>query len=345
MRGWWSCRCDNYAGYGASPCGTCVPSRLKRCGMGERYLRRWGGNYRDRLSPYISTIGCKQALPRDWRLAPSPKRGPPRQIRAVIAGGASGRRATSAIVELVMRRQYTDPETGLLYLRARYYDPATAQFLTRDPLDASTRSAYSYGGNDPLNMDDPSGLGFGWHSITHAAGSAVNNVLSATTGGRANCVRDVTCSASTKSAFVSSQNAADFAGGVLNGVTGGNAKNLLGLAGSQGKANLDSTWGWSGQATGALAMLATIYSANPGIGAALSRTYSVANTMGTCTSGAAIGFCVVSGLLSIGAVATTFAPWETLGRSSEALVSTIFNYLGFWPSFMADRARAGACNG
>jgi RHS repeat-associated protein len=30
-----------------------------------------------------------------------------------------------------------DAESGLQYLRARYYDPATAQFLTRDPAPLS----------------------------------------------------------------------------------------------------------------------------------------------------------------------------------------------------------------
>jgi RHS repeat-associated protein len=35
--------------------------------------------------------------------------------------------------------QYTDTETGLQYLRARYYDPSTGTFLTRDPLEAQTR--------------------------------------------------------------------------------------------------------------------------------------------------------------------------------------------------------------
>ena len=34
--------------------------------------------------------------------------------------------------------EYQDAESGLYYLRARYYDPATAQFLTRDPLVAAT---------------------------------------------------------------------------------------------------------------------------------------------------------------------------------------------------------------
>lgn len=54
--------------------------------------------------------------------------------------------------------EYTDPETGFVYLRARYYDPATGQFLTRDPLEVLTRSAYDYAGGDPINTIDPSGL-------------------------------------------------------------------------------------------------------------------------------------------------------------------------------------------
>jgi RHS repeat-associated protein len=35
--------------------------------------------------------------------------------------------------------QYTDSESGLIYLRARYYDPVTMQFLTVDPLVDATR--------------------------------------------------------------------------------------------------------------------------------------------------------------------------------------------------------------
>lgn len=55
--------------------------------------------------------------------------------------------------------EYTDAETGFQYLRARYYDPATGQFLTRDPLSAVTREPYGYTGNDPINGIDPTGLG------------------------------------------------------------------------------------------------------------------------------------------------------------------------------------------
>lgn len=57
--------------------------------------------------------------------------------------------------------QYSDAETGFQYLRARYLDPASGQFLTRDALAAQTREPYGYVGNNPLNYTDPSGLCWG----------------------------------------------------------------------------------------------------------------------------------------------------------------------------------------
>jgi RHS repeat-associated protein len=59
---------------------------------------------------------------------------------------------------LLYAGEYLDPETGLYYLRARYYDPTTGQFLTVDPLVAETEQAYSYAGDDPINVTDPTGL-------------------------------------------------------------------------------------------------------------------------------------------------------------------------------------------
>lgn len=47
---------------------------------------------------------------------------------------------------------------GLYYLRARYYDPTTAQFMSVDPLAPITRAAYSYAADSPLNAIDPAGL-------------------------------------------------------------------------------------------------------------------------------------------------------------------------------------------
>ena len=53
---------------------------------------------------------------------------------------------------------YTDPETGLIYLTNRYYDPSTGQFLNVDPLVGLTHAPYSYAADNPVNNTDPSGL-------------------------------------------------------------------------------------------------------------------------------------------------------------------------------------------
>lgn len=53
--------------------------------------------------------------------------------------------------------QYTDPESDLIYLRARYYDPVSSQMISVDPLSAETRQPYSYATNNPVAFGDPSG--------------------------------------------------------------------------------------------------------------------------------------------------------------------------------------------
>jgi RHS repeat-associated protein len=54
--------------------------------------------------------------------------------------------------------QYTSTDTGLIYLQARVYDPATAQFLTVDPAVATTQAPYFYTEDNPLNEVDRTGL-------------------------------------------------------------------------------------------------------------------------------------------------------------------------------------------
>jgi RHS repeat-associated protein len=52
-----------------------------------------------------------------------------------------------------------DAHSGLYYCSARYYDPATASFITKDPAKADgEESAYQYCGGDPVGKVDPSGL-------------------------------------------------------------------------------------------------------------------------------------------------------------------------------------------
>ena len=51
-----------------------------------------------------------------------------------------------------------DMETGLLYLKNRYYDPGTARFLSPDPMRGAGLPEYAYGLGDPLTYSDPDGL-------------------------------------------------------------------------------------------------------------------------------------------------------------------------------------------
>jgi RHS repeat-associated protein len=74
--------------------------------------------------------------------------------------------------------QYTDAKTGLQDLRARYYDPATGQFLSRDPLEDTTLHPYAYADNDPTNATDPSGL-----SVLSTVSDAAAGTLDGLTGG------------------------------------------------------------------------------------------------------------------------------------------------------------------
>jgi len=70
---------------------------------------------------------------------------------------------TSSSGSLTNPFQYTaresDPETGLYYYRARYYDPLGGRFLREDPIrfDAGV-NFYSYVRNNPTGLFDPSGL-------------------------------------------------------------------------------------------------------------------------------------------------------------------------------------------
>jgi RHS repeat-associated protein len=60
-------------------------------------------------------------------------------------------------------QQYTGREndsTGLMYYRARYYNPACARFISEDPIGwaSGQTNNYAYVGGDPVSMMDPSGL-------------------------------------------------------------------------------------------------------------------------------------------------------------------------------------------
>ena len=54
--------------------------------------------------------------------------------------------------------QYFDNESGLIYLRARYYNPKTGRFINEDPIRDGL-NWYVYCGNNLVKFVDPSGLG------------------------------------------------------------------------------------------------------------------------------------------------------------------------------------------
>ena len=74
-----------------------------------------------------------------------------------------------------------DPETGLYFYRARYYDPDAGRFVSEDPINiaGSYANLYTYVFNNPVNFSDPAGL---W-GISSLAGGIVGGIWGAVTGG------------------------------------------------------------------------------------------------------------------------------------------------------------------
>ena len=69
-----------------------------------------------------------------------------------------------------------DPDTGLVYMQARYYDPVTARFLSVDPKTPIAENTfnfnrYSYANNNPTNNIDPAGQN---SVITYNANGSIN---------------------------------------------------------------------------------------------------------------------------------------------------------------------------
>jgi RHS repeat-associated protein len=63
------------------------------------------------------------------------------------------------------RGEQYDSDLGLYYLRARYYNPNTGRFLSRDPedgnrFDPASLHKYLYAAGDPVDAFDPTGRDF-----------------------------------------------------------------------------------------------------------------------------------------------------------------------------------------
>jgi RHS repeat-associated protein len=94
--------------------------------------------------------------------------------------------------EFQLNGQQTDSEDGLLYMRARYYDPTLGRFIMRDSNTGSigcpqTQNRYAFADNNPINMMDPTGNLFGLDDvISFAAGAIVGGGASIISQGLSN---------------------------------------------------------------------------------------------------------------------------------------------------------------
>ena len=69
--------------------------------------------------------------------------------------------------------EYYDNETGLIYLRARYYDPSTQRFVSEDPI-RNGFNWYAYCGNNPVIYRDSTGM---WQESDEKFSTSVQSQL------------------------------------------------------------------------------------------------------------------------------------------------------------------------
>lgn len=133
---------------------------LRRDGPGfqDRYV--WSGGLRQSsengevLNPHADALGSTRWV--------SNQAGALRDTFAYSAYGRTSARTGASRIPYRFAGEETDPESGLIYLRARYYDPATGRFLSRDPLapdpgNPASFNLFLYAEANPVNRTDPSG--------------------------------------------------------------------------------------------------------------------------------------------------------------------------------------------
>jgi RHS repeat-associated protein len=82
----------------------------------------------------------------------------PAMVRRYEAFGALRLKQNSAPVDRAYVGRPYEGQSGLIYLRARHYDPATGRFLQPDPLGVDADQPYAYAANNPIVFRDPLGL-------------------------------------------------------------------------------------------------------------------------------------------------------------------------------------------
>ena len=117
-----------------------------------------------------------------------------------------------------------DSESGLIYLRARYYDPTTGRFTSQDPVSGSlenpqSQNGYNYANDNPVNLNDPTG---------EMPTVVIGAIIGAVAGGVTNGITYAT----TAQSFSLRDLGANVGGGAVSGaITGGCLGSGVGLVG------------------------------------------------------------------------------------------------------------------
>ena len=79
-----------------------------------------------------------------------------------VFGALTQSGAADFLNEVTFTGSVSDLSSGLQYMNARFYNPSTGRFLSQDSYsgnayDPWTQHLYSYSGNNPVNMIDPTG--------------------------------------------------------------------------------------------------------------------------------------------------------------------------------------------
>ncbi|HEX7668787.1 MAG TPA: RHS repeat-associated core domain-containing protein, partial [Polyangiaceae bacterium] len=209
--------------------------------------------------------------------------------------------------------QHYDPETGLQYNRARYYDPRLGTYLSRDP-DAPVGGVnhYVYVGADPVNGVDPLGLFFdSLPSLATVASVAGGVVVGLAIGAAVVALAP----AAIVGATVFGIGGAIFAGIVAGGIAGGAAGGAIGAA-----------------MTGGCVPCAALKGAAIGF---LGAFPFVAAEAAALTGAAAIGAFAAAGAVAgaigyVGDVATSDRKWDWGDLGTAVLTGAALGGLGKW---------------
>jgi len=138
-----------------------------------RYTRNAGGAY-DKIYLHSDGVGSVVAVSNDAGI-----------VQASQTFDAWGNRVAAKSMGTIAGYGYTGREpdaTGLIYYRARYYDPSLGRFTQRDPIGLSGGvNPYAYVDNNPINAVDPSGL-VDWLNLGKSTIGLIGNAAGIVTG-------------------------------------------------------------------------------------------------------------------------------------------------------------------